>query len=190
MNRSVLGPEVPQLRAEVRSRWTDKYIYFLFCGHYDLLTVNAKPDTQNETPHLWEKDVFELYLGSDFEHTNRYRELQISPQGEFLDNDIDSTVRRPGFNGEEAWNSGMTVKAQIDKKQKIWYGEMKIPFSAFDILEPNVGKELRVNLFRQDNLREPDASGHPRAFMAWQPPGIWNPHHPEVFGTLRLYDFP
>jgi hypothetical protein len=190
IEKSVLGPEIPQLRAEVRSRWTDKFIYFLFAGHYDLLTVNPKPETRKETPHLWEKDVFELYLGSDYTHMNRYRELQISPQGEFLDNDIDSTVRRPGFNGEEAWDSGMLVKAQIDEQQKIWYGEMKIPFEAFDIQKPVVGTELRANLFRQDNLREPDAYGHPRAFMAWRPPGAWNPHHPEKFGTLQLCDSP
>ena len=129
-DKSVLGPEVPELKAEVRSRWTDKFIYFLFSGHYESLTLNAHPDTQHETPHLWEKDVFEVYLGSDTEHPNRYREFQLSPQGEFLDNDIDSTVRRPGYNGEEAWNSGMSVKSRIDEKQKIWYGELKIPFAA------------------------------------------------------------
>ena len=187
IDKSVLGTEMPKLRAEVRSRWTDKYIYFLFAGHYDLLTLNANPDLVKETPHLWEKDVFELYIGSDSEHTNRYRELQISPQGEFLDNDIDSTVRRPGYNGEEAWNSGMEVKTRIDHKNKIWYGEMKIPFAAVDIRQPQAGNELRVNMFRQDNLPRP-ADEHPRAFLAWQPPGVWNPHHPEKFGVLRLVD--
>jgi hypothetical protein len=186
MGKSVLGPEVPQLRAEIRSRWTKDNIYFLFAGHYDHLTVNAKPDTAKETPRLWEKDVFELYLGSDFEHTNRYRELQVSPLGEFLDNDIDSTVRRPGLNGEEEWNSGMTVKSRVDEAQKIWYGEIKVPFTAFEVRDPKVGQELRINMFRQDVLAQPDPSGRPRHFLAWQPPGIWNPHHPEKFGTLRL----
>ena len=65
IDKSVLGPEVPELKAEVRSRWTDKSIYFLFSGHYESLAVNAHPDLQHETPHLWEKDVFEVYLGSD-----------------------------------------------------------------------------------------------------------------------------
>ena len=95
IEKSVLGPEVPELKAEVRSRWTDKSIYFLFSGHYESLAVNAHPDLQHETPHLWEKDVFEVYLGSDTGHPNRYREFQLSPQGEFLDNDIDSTVSPP-----------------------------------------------------------------------------------------------
>jgi hypothetical protein len=190
MDKSVLGPDMPQLRAEIRSRWTDKNIYFLFAGHYDLLTLNVHPDTAKETPHLWEKDVFELYIGSDFQRTNRYRELQISPQGEFLDNDIDSNVKHPGFNGEEAWNSGMKVKARVDEQRKIWFGEMQIPFAAVDTRLPKNGNELRVNLFRQDNLRQADAQGRTRAFLAWQPPGVWNPHHPEKFGVLRLVDGP
>ena len=142
--------------------------------------------TEPETPQLWEKDVFEICLGNDFEHTNRYRELQLSPQGEFLDNDIDSTVRRPGFNGEEAWNSGMLVKARIDEQQKIWYGEMKIPWAAFGVRQPHVGNQLRMNMFRQDNLPAGNPTGRPRAFLAWQPPGVWNPHHPEEFGILQL----
>jgi Beta-galactosidase len=190
MDRSVLGPPVPELRADVRSRWTAQNIYVLFAGHYELLSLNAHPDTAHETPHLWEKDVFEFYLGGDREHPNRYREFQVSPQGEFLDNDIDSTVRRPGLNGEEAWNSGMQVQARIDEQAKIWYGELKIPWSAVASRAPQVGDELPTNCFRQDNLRQPDASGHPRAFLAWRPPGVWNPHHPEKFGVLRLVDGP
>ena len=164
IDKSVLGPEVPELKAEVRSRWTDKFIYFLFSGHYESLTLNAHPDTQHETPHLWEKDVFELYLGSDSEHPNRYREFQLSPQGEFLDNDIDSTVRRPGYNGEEAWNSGMSVKARIDEHAKIWYGELKIPFAAVDAHTPKAGNELRINLFRQDTA-QPSRPQRPSAHV-------------------------
>jgi hypothetical protein len=187
MDKSVLGPEMPTLRAEIRSRWTDKNIYFLFAGHYEKLTLNSNPDVVHETPHLWEKDVFEVYLGGDAEHPNRYREFQVSPQGEFLDNDIDSTVRRAGLNGEEAWNSGFKVKARIDEESKIWYAEMQIPLASIDSRQPQVGNEFRANFYRQDNLSEPEPR-RPRAFVAWQPPGVWNPHHPEKFGTLRLVE--
>jgi hypothetical protein len=166
----------------------------LYIGHYQKLTVNAKPDLEKQTPHLWEKDVFELYLGADFEHTNRYRELQISPQGEFLDNDIDSTVRNPGLNGEEAWNSGMKVKARVDEQAKVWMGEMRIPFLAVDTRPAVPGNTLRINMFRQDTPLAPippsaaDPRTRQRDFLAWQPPGVWNPHHPEKFGTLRLVE--
>jgi len=180
IDKSVLGPEIPSYRAEVRSRWTGEFVYFLFIGPYQKLTLNPNPDTVKETYRLWEKDCFEVYLGADLEHTNRYREFQMSPQGEFLDLDIDSTRAKPGFNGEDKWNSGMKVKARIDEKKKTWYGEMRIPVTAVDNRPAQAGREMRINLYRQDGA-PPD-----RLFLAWQPPGVWNPHHPEKFGTLRL----
>jgi len=75
IDRSVLGPALPEFRAEVRSRWTKEYVYFLFIGPYQKLTLNPHPDTAKETYKLWEKDCFEVYLGADFEQTNRYREF-------------------------------------------------------------------------------------------------------------------
>jgi Carbohydrate family 9 binding domain-like len=180
MDKSVLGREMPQFQAEVRSRWTSNNVYFLFIGHYEQLTLRPHPDTTNETFHLWDYDCFELYLGADFEHINRYREFQMSPQAEFLDLDIDSTKRRPGLNGEQKWNSGFTVQARIDEKNKIWCGEMKIPFAAVDTRPPQPGNELRINMCRQDGV------GMDRDFLAWQPLGVWSPHHPDKFGTLHL----
>jgi hypothetical protein len=180
IERSVLGPEMPKFRAEVRSRWTRGNVYFLFAGPYEEITVSEKPDTVNETYKMWERDCFEVYLGADFEHINRYREFQMSPAGEFLDLDIDSTVQRPGWNDERLWNSGMKVKARIDKERRMWYGEMRIPIAAVDKRPPEAGNQMRINLFRQDG-KAPN-----RDFLAWQPPGVWNPHHPEKFGTLLL----
>jgi hypothetical protein len=180
IDKSVLGPAMPEFRAEVRSRWTREYVYFLFIGPYQKLTLNPNPDTVKETYRMWEKDCFEVYLGADFEHTNRYREFQMSPQGEFLDLDIDSTKEKPGFNGEQNWNSKMKVKARVDEAKKIWYGEMRIPISAVDQRPAQAGNEMRINLYRQDG--EPPN----RDFLGWQPPGVWNPHHPEKFGVLRL----
>ncbi len=180
IEKSVLGPEMPAFRAEVRSRWTKDYVYFLFSGPYEKLTLKPDPDLEKETYRLWERDCFEVYLGADFEHTNRYRELQMSPAGEFLDLDIDSTRQRPGYNGENLWNSGMVVKARVDQARKFWYGEMKIPITAVDKRPAQIGNEMRVNFFRQDGA-PPN-----RTFMAWQPPMVWSPHHPDKFGTLKL----
>lgn len=180
ISHSVLGQEMQQFRAEVRSRWTKDNVYFLFAGKYEKLTLKPDPDLVNETFRLWERDCFEVYLGADFEHTDRYREFQMSPQGEFLDLDIDSTRPRPGYNGENLWNSGMKVKARIDESMKIWYGEMKIPIASVDARQAKEGNEMRINLYRQDGVN-PN-----RDFLAWQVTGVWNPHHPEKFGTLRL----
>src|SRR5580700_11896856 len=61
MDKSVLGPEMPQFRAEVRSRWTGSNIYFLFIGHYLELTLKPNPVTTNETYRLWIRDCFEVH---------------------------------------------------------------------------------------------------------------------------------
>jgi len=180
IDRSILGPAVPQYRAEVRSRWTKNNIYFLFAGPYQKLTLKSNPDTVKETYRLWEKDCFEVYLGADFEHINRYREFQMSPAGEFLDLDIDSSIPKPGFNGEQNWDAGMKVKARIGEGRKFWYGEMKMPIAAVDSRPAAAGNEMRINMFRQDD--EPPN----RKFLAWQVTGVWNPHHPDKFGILRL----
>jgi hypothetical protein len=195
ITRSVLGDELEgrHLRAQVRSRWTDSHLYFLFICDYEQLTLNAAPNTREETPRLWNKDVVELYIGSTDLRIppTRYRELQMSPAGEFLDNDIDATVRRPGFNGEEKWNSNFTIKARIDAEKKQWIGEMKIPLAAVEPphrLPPKPNQQFRLNIYRQDGAGGGPNSANPRTFMAWQPTGVWNPHHPDKFGTLLLTD--
>jgi len=180
IEESILGGKMPNLRAEVRSRWTIDNLYLLFIGSYEKLRMKPDPDTKTETYRLWEWDCFEAYVGADFEHINRYRELQLSPQGEFLDLDIDSTVAHPGHQDERLWNSGMKVKARIDEAKKIWTGEICIPIAAVDKRPAKEGNEMRVNFFRQDGAPPK------RDFLAWQVTGVWNPHKPEKFGTLKL----
>ena len=82
------------------------------------------------------------------------------------------------------WDSGFKVKARIDKTQKIWYAEIQIPIDSIDKRPPEVDNEMRVNIYR---LQGPADN---RDFLAWKPTGVWNPHHPEVFGTLRLVKAP
>ena len=180
MVKTILGAPVTNLHAEIRSRWTTNNLYILFIGHYDALNLKTNADTVSETYRLWLYDCFEVYVGADFVHTNRYRELQMSPQGEFLDLDIDSTKPRPGYGDERFWNSGMKVKARIDEARKIWYGEMQVPISAIDERPARAGNEMQINFYRQDGKMPK------RDFLAWQPTGVWNPHHPEKFGRLRL----
>ncbi len=183
IERSILGDPEPELRSEVRSRWTRKHLYLLFSGTYDKLNLKPNPRTDAETFRLWEFDVFELYLGADFEHINHYGEFQVSPQGEFLDLAIDSTKPRPGWSDERLWDSGMKVKARVDAGTHIWYAEMRIPIASVSKERPEFGSEFRVNIYR---LHGP---GPKRHFLAWQTIGIWNPHHPEEFGRLRLVSF-
>jgi Carbohydrate family 9 binding domain-like len=174
------GQQLHGYRTEVHSRWTRKYLYFLFTCPYEELFLKPNPTTHTETNQLWNWDVAEVFLGSDFTNIRRYKEFEISPQGEWIDLDID--LAKPHHEEGWTWNSGFLVAARIDKKTKIWYGAMKIPWSALGEPSPAAGKTFRVNFFRSQG---PLAR---RKDIAWQPTMSDTFHVPERFGLLRLVE--
>ena len=169
---------LPSYRTEIRSRWTPKNLYFLFSCPYEELSLHPNPSTTTETNKLWNWDVTEVFIGSDFKNIKSYKEFELSPQGEWLDLDIDLT--KPHHEEGWTWNSGFQVAARIDEQKRIWYGAMKIPWAALDDTPPSVGKTLRVNFFRSQ--RPP----YNRKEIAWQPTMSETFHVPERFGVLRL----
>jgi Carbohydrate family 9 binding domain-like len=169
---------LPGYRTEIRSRWTANNLYFLFSCPYEELFLRPNPSTATETNELWNWDVAEVFIGSDFKNIRRYREFEISPQGEWLDLDIDLT--KPHHGEGWTWNSGFQVMARIDDQTKIWYGAMKIPWAALDGTPPSAGKTLRINFFRGQGPRSN------RKEIAWQPTMSETFHVPERFGVLQL----
>jgi len=172
------GEPVPGHRTDIRSRWTSANIYFLFVCPYRELHLKPKPSRTTETNQLWNWDVAEVFVGSDFEHIARYKEFEVSPQGEWVDLDIDRVNPLP--EGGWLWNSGFRVKARVDARHRIWYGEMRIPLLSIDSRPPVAGLEMRINFYRCQG-REPG-----RKFIAWQPTGEGNFHVPQAFGRLKL----
>lgn len=144
--RGPRGDLTPGHKTEIRSRWSDKNLYLLFICHFEQLYLKPNPSTTMETARLWDWDVAEVFIGSDFENIKRYREFQVSPHGEWVDLDIDRNPTPPNHNMQ--WNSGYQVKARIDEKGKVWYGEMRIPINKIDSRTPQAGQDLRINFFR------------------------------------------
>ena len=179
-DKAPYGQALPRYRTEIRSRWTEKNLYFLFICPYEELHLKPSPSTSTETYQLWDWDVAEVFIGSDFQNIRRYREFEISPQGEWVDLDID--LAKPYKEDGWTWNSGFVVAARVDPAAKIWYGAMRIPFSALQSRPPAVGQKFRINLFR--------SQGPPpnRIAVVWQPPMSATFHVPEKFGLLRLVE--
>jgi hypothetical protein len=167
-------------RTEVLSRWTDKNLYFLFVCPYEELNLKPTPNTAAETFGLWNWDVAEVFIGSDFQNIQRYKEFEISPRGEWIDLDID--LANPHHEDGWKWNSGFTMAARIDPAAKIWYGAMRIPLSALQNHPAGAADTFRINLFRSQG---PPQS---RVQMTWQPTMSDTFHVPEKFGLLRLID--
>jgi hypothetical protein len=171
------GDSEPAHRTEIRSRWTTTDLYFLFVSPYQTLYLKPNPTATLETNKLWDWDVAEVFIGTDFQNIRRYKEFEVSPQGEWVDLDIDRD--HPDAGGIR-WNSGFTSKTRIDSDQKIWYCEMRIPLDKVDNRRPEPGLQMRVNLYRIEG-----APPH-RVFIAWQPTGQATYHVPEAFGRLKL----
>ena len=178
-DRDRQGQPVPGHRTEIRSRWTPGNLYFLFTCPYEQLNLKPDPATDSETDKLWEWDVAEVFIGTDFQNIKRYTEFQVSPQGEWVDLHIDRGPQ-PATH-DVAWNSSFEVKARIDAEKRVWYGEMRIPMKVIDKRPAQDGREMRINMYRIQGSA-------PRKHVNWQPVRNETFHTPEAFGTLRLRD--
>ena len=176
--KSNLGVDLPSNRTEIRVRWTKTNLYVLMSCPYEELYLLPNPNAIQETNKLWEHDVAEIFLGADFKNIHQYREYQVSPQGEWVDLDIDTKKSRP--EGGWKWDSKMVVKARIDAKSKTWYAEFKIPLESVTSEPIQPGTLLRGNFYRFQGP-PPD-----RKMVAWLPTGRISNHTPEAFGTLKL----
>ena len=162
---------------EVRLRWSRQFLYVLFVGRYEAMYLKPNPQTTADTVPLWDWDVAEMFIGSNFENIQRYKEFEVSPQGEWVDLDIRKDLKEY----DSKWNSGFEPTARIDEASKTWYAGMKIPWKAIsEAREPNRGQEFRVNFYRIEGA-PPN-----RRFLAWQPTNSASYHVPEAFGLLRL----
>jgi hypothetical protein len=178
MESDAHGRPEPKYRTEIRMRWTRQNFYVLFVCTYEELYLKPHPNTHAETNELWNWDVAEVFIGADFKNIRRYKEFELSPQGEWVDLDIDLDQ----LHHEEGWkwNSGLKVSARIDEAAHVWYGAMQIPYSAIDTRLAAAGNTLRINLFRSQG--PPSA----RQQIAWRAPMSDSFHVPERFGILKL----
>jgi hypothetical protein len=174
------GEAVPGGRTEIRSRWTEKNLYLLFVCPYRRMHLKPDPNPGAETNHLWDWDVAEAFIGTDFARIGHYTEYEVSPQGEWVDLDIDRD--HPAEQGGIGWNSGFEAKARIDRSKNAWFAAMRIPMQAIGMKGAAPGAKMRINLYRIEGP-PPD-----RTYITWQPTQSETFHVPAAFGTLTLAD--
>ena len=179
-DRDTSGHPLPTHRTEIRSRWTNENLYFLFICPYQQLNLKANPSREKETFELWNWDVAEAFIGADYANIRRYKEFEISPQAEWVDLDIDLDSPHP-VDGWK-WQSGMEAAARIDATHHRWYGFMRIPYRSIDSRPARAGNRLRMNLYRIEGAA-PD-----RKLINWQPTGRPSFHTPESFGEIKLVE--
>jgi len=178
------GADAPPARhAEARLIWTDDALCVRFAGHQnEPLVIGERPQSEQKTIGLWDRDVCEIFIAPDARVPERYFEFEAAPTGEWLDLAIH---RMPDGQRETLWdfNSGMTTAARIAEGMVTIV--MRLPFKSLTTLErwaPQFGARWRINLLRCVGAN-PD-----RGYLAWQPTHTAQPdfHVPEKFGWLHF----
>jgi alpha-galactosidase len=162
----------PQLETQARILWSHEHVFVQFLCRYRELYVYSESNCRRD--ELWDRDVAEIFIRPPEDKLRHYREFEISPNGNWLDLDIDHGEKRILF-------CDIKSRATVDADIRVWIAEMAIPFSclttAFD-----PGDVWKLNLFRIEG-RKPN-----RFYSAWQPTDTpkANFHVPEVFGELHF----
>jgi alpha-galactosidase len=159
---------------EVRMLWTPETLYLRFVARYRSITVFPDADARGWRDKLWERDVCEAFLQSDPAEARRYKEIEVAPNGFWIDLDI-----APGE--KQDLRSGMRRRVEIDEPAKRWRALVALPMKSLTArFDPASG--WRVNFFRVEGAMEP------RFYSAWQATGTPQPnfHVPEAFGKLAF----
>jgi len=169
---------------EVRVLWTRDALFLRFRCHYRNLTTFADSEPNGRRHQLWDRDVAEVFLQPDPGQPNRYWEFEVSPNGMWIDLDIDlggtaAGSKAPGHKDDP--RTGMRSRVHVDEAQKIWTAEVALPMSKLTAsFDP--AADWRVNFFRVEGPAEP------RFYSSWQPTNTERPsfHVPEAFGKLSF----
>jgi hypothetical protein len=162
----------PQRETHVQLLWTPDTLYLRFLARYRSITVfgDAEPDGRRDK--LWERDVAEVFLQPPESGARQYKEIEVSPNGLWIDLDI-----APGE--KHGLQIGLRRRVKVDEQNKTWVAEMALPMKSLTVhFDP--AKTWRVNFFRIEGASEP------RFYSAWRPTGtpVPNFHVPDCFDKL------
>jgi len=174
--QSLSGEVRAEAATQVKALWSEHYLYVGFRAPFETLHVYDPPNMEGERIGLWERDVVEMFLGTEPEQAHRYKEFQVAPTGERLDLALELPHR------DFSWYSGWLTAVHVDETKGQWTTEMKIPITAVadapGAPRPGPGIRWPVNFYRMDTSR--------KGFMAWNPTRHGSFHRPERFGWLEF----
>ncbi|HXK60973.1 MAG TPA: carbohydrate-binding family 9-like protein [Acidobacteriota bacterium] len=171
----------PEICTAVAGRWTPSYVYFAFWAPFIRLNV-YRDKGPGKKWGLWNRDVVEVFLNPFPEKPKTYWEFEVAPDNQEIDLAIDAT--REPMVCDAGWNSGFEHATFVDKAQKIWFCEMRIPARPLGLPRIEAGMVWRANFYRCDGSGDDSQ----RRFLAWSPTLRKSFHVPERFGALQFED--
>ncbi len=162
----------PQRETEVRVLWSPENLYLKFVARYRFITVFTDSAPNGRRDQMWERDVAEAFLQPSGSPPKSYKEIEVSPNGLWIDLAIDAGEKRD-------LASGLSRRTSVDEQSKTWQAELAIPTKS---IAPDFdsSREWRANFYRVEGAAEP------RFYSAWRPTMTPKPnfHVPELFGRL------
>ncbi|HET7108082.1 MAG TPA: carbohydrate-binding family 9-like protein [Candidatus Acidoferrum sp.] len=162
----------PPRATEVRLLWNEQTLFLQFLAHYRELHVFSDARADGWRDELWERDVAEAFLQPDTGDARVYKELEVSPNGYWIDLSI--------AHGEKAeMHSELRRRVVQAATARTWTAELAVPMrSLTPAFDPK--RSWRANFFRVEGKSEP------RFYSAWSPTRTPEPnfHVPEAFGHL------
>lgn len=160
----------------VRAVYSQGHLYFRFDAPYQELTSFEPARLDSERVGLWDRDVVEVFLGTDDGNIKVYYEFEVAPTGEKLDLVIDPAIEK--VEERLKWDSDFKAHVRTSSDPRVWSTVMKIPLSKLAEKAPEQGTRWRLNLYRIDRAQA--------GFLAWNPTFTRTFHTPERFGVLEF----
>ncbi|MCK9409529.1 MAG: carbohydrate-binding family 9-like protein [Bacteriovoracaceae bacterium] len=176
------GTEPPaSIDTRVGIEWNDNGLLVFFHGRFD--TLRLAPDlvpmpAHAKTHNLWElSDVYEVFIGVHASQSKLYKEFQVSPEGRWLDIDVNKQL---GISNHY-WYSGLQCCSFVDNEMKIWSSIIELPWNCF-------GLHTRTEDVWHANFYRASGTHHGDELMAWSPTGYGEKcfHRSEHFGTIQF----
>lgn len=163
-----------ELETQVRLLWAPETLFLHYRSRFRTITVFPDAEPSGRRDHLWDRDVVEVFLQPDPTYPGHYFEFEVSPNGYWIDLNIEHGERSDP-------QSGMKCRTQVDEKSKIWTAEIAIPLRSI-ALHFDSSSIWRVNFFRVEGASEP------RFYSSWRPTNTPQPnfHVPTAFGKLKF----
>jgi alpha-galactosidase len=161
-----------QRETQVRLLWNPEFLFVRFDARFRSISVFADAEPSGRRDGLWDRDVCEVFLQARGSHASCYKEIELAPNGLWLDLEIAPGEKRD-------LRSGLRRRVNIDEHTKQWRGVVTLPMKSL-AARFEMPAVWRVNFFRVEGATEP------RFYSAWRPTNTPAPnfHVPEAFGAL------
>jgi hypothetical protein len=166
----------PQSSTLLRGVYTADSLYLRYDAPYTELTTFEPPRFDSERVGLWDRDVVEVFIGTDPDNEKIYYEFEVAPTNEKLDLIISPEI--PAVEKRLEWKSDWESFVKVDYAKKTWTTVMRIPLKALHPQGASAGTRWRANFYRIDRAQQ--------AFLAWNPTLTRTYHTPERFGWMEF----